>query len=176
MLMMGYSTIYTSMPVFSLILDHDINEVACMKYPPLYKTLQKGRTLSTLTFLCWFWKSIYQGCAIMLGAILFFKESFANMVTITFSTLICIELLNVYSSVHHLKKGMILSQLFTFFIYVLSIALLRAYFDTTYITWEFCIRVLLLTAASWLPLHMVECIMNKLDPSEFQKVMKQEKS
>jgi len=165
--MMGYSTIYTSMPVFSLILDHDINEQACMKYPPLYKTLQKGRTLSARTFLIWVWKSVYQGCVIMLGAILCFNEPMANMVTITFSTLIVIELLNVYSSVNHLKKGMILSQLFTFFIYVLSIALMRSYFDVSYITWTFCVRVLLLTAASWLPLHMFECIFARLDPSEF---------
>ena len=175
MLMMGYSTIYTSMPVFSLVLDYDVNESACMKYPPLYKTLQKGRSLSMRTFLGWFWKSVFQGCVIMLGAILCFNEPFANMVTITFSALIIIELLNVYSQVNHVNWKMILSQLLTFFIYVLSIALLRSYFDTSYMTWTFCVRVLLLTSASWIPLHLFECIVARLDPSEFQKIMRQEK-
>jgi hypothetical protein len=35
----------------------------------------------------------------MVGTIMFFNESFTNIVTITFSALIITELLNVYSSV-----------------------------------------------------------------------------
>jgi hypothetical protein len=66
-----------------------------------------------------------------------------------------IELLNVYSSVHHLNLKMILSSVFTFFIYVLSIFCLRSYFDTSYISWLFCVRVVVLTLASWLPLHII---------------------
>jgi len=48
------------MPVFSLVFDRDVNVAAVMKYPPLYATLQKGRELSTKTFLIWFWMSIFQ--------------------------------------------------------------------------------------------------------------------
>lgn len=153
--MMGYSTIYTSLPVFSLVFDHDVSEEASMKYPPLYKTLQKGRSLSGKTFMIWFWKSVFQGCVIMLGSILLFKEPFTNIVTITFSSLIIIELLNVYSSVHHFNVKMLISSAFTFIIYVLSIFCLRTYFDTSYISWLFIVRVFMLTIASWLPLHIV---------------------
>jgi phospholipid-translocating ATPase len=39
MLIMGYSTFYTSMPVFSLVCDRDVSQSAVMKYPPLYATL-----------------------------------------------------------------------------------------------------------------------------------------
>jgi phospholipid-translocating ATPase len=99
LLMLGYSTIYTNLPVFSLVFDEDVNVSAVMKFPPLYKTLQKGRSLSTKTFLIWLWKSIFQGCVIMLASVIFFQESFTNIVTITFSALIIIELLNVYSEV-----------------------------------------------------------------------------
>jgi hypothetical protein len=35
----------------------------------------------------------------MLSTLIFFKESFTNIVTITFTALIIIELLNVYSEV-----------------------------------------------------------------------------
>ena len=38
-LMLGYSTIYTSLPVFSLVFDEDVPVTAVMKFPPLYKTL-----------------------------------------------------------------------------------------------------------------------------------------
>jgi hypothetical protein len=35
----------------------------------------------------------------MLGAVIYFNDSFANIVTITFTALVLIELLNVYSEV-----------------------------------------------------------------------------
>jgi phospholipid-translocating ATPase len=39
MLMLGYSTIYTMLPVFSLVFDEDVDTNTALKYPPLYKTL-----------------------------------------------------------------------------------------------------------------------------------------
>ena len=115
-LILGYSTAYTSLPVFSLVFDQDVSIDACMKYPPLYATLQKGRALSAKTFLIWFFMSIFQGCVIMLGTILFFDEPFTNIVTITFSSLIVIELLNVYSSVTRLYWKMVTGSVGTLFI------------------------------------------------------------
>lgn len=38
-LMLGYATVYTCLPVFSLVLDKDVNEEQAMEFPPLYKTL-----------------------------------------------------------------------------------------------------------------------------------------
>lgn len=71
----------------------------------------------------------------MLATVILFKESFTNIVTITFSALILIELLNVYSVVNKPNWKMIVSSVLTFAIYILSIAVLRSYFDTSYITW-----------------------------------------
>jgi len=167
MLILGYSTIYTCMPVFSLVFDQDVSVQACMKYPPLYATLQKGRSLNLKTFLIWFWMSIFQGCVIMLGTIMFFNEPFTNIVTITFSSLIITELLNVYSSVHRLNWKMIVASVITLFLYILSIGLLPEYFQTSYITWEFIGKVVAITVTSWLPLHLVKIIANKVDPTEF---------
>jgi len=110
----------------------------------------------------------------MLGTIMFFHESFTNIVTITFSALIFTELLNVYTSVHHLNWRILISSILTLFIYILSIALLPEYFDTSYIEWMFVVKVLMITVVSWMPLHLVHCIVDKVDPSEFQKIMKEE--
>jgi len=60
----------------------------------------------------------------MLGTIMFFHESFTNIVTITFSALIFTELLNVYTSVHQLNWRILTASVVTLFIYILSIALL----------------------------------------------------
>jgi len=105
---------------------------------------------------------------------LFFNEPFTNIVTITFSALIITELLNVYSSVHHLNYKMVVSSVLTLFMYVLSIALLPVYFQNSYITWEFVMKVICITIASWLPLHIIQLIIQRLDPSEFQKIMREE--
>jgi phospholipid-translocating ATPase len=40
-LMVGYATIYTMAPVFSLVLDRDVNEDLALIYPELYKELTK---------------------------------------------------------------------------------------------------------------------------------------
>lgn len=39
--MAGYATIYTMAPVFSLVLDRDVNEDLALIYPELYKDLTK---------------------------------------------------------------------------------------------------------------------------------------
>jgi phospholipid-translocating ATPase len=128
--MLGYATLYTNFPVFSLVFDEDVPVHAVMKFPPLYKTLQLGRSLSTKTFLIWVWKSIFQGCLIMLSALIFFKEPFTNIVTITFTALVMTELLNVYSEINRPSWKMLCASLLTFVCYILSIVLLRSYFDT----------------------------------------------
>lgn len=60
-LMVGYATIYTMFPVFSLVLDQDISSHLALTYPELYKELSKGRSLSYKTFFIWVLISIYQG-------------------------------------------------------------------------------------------------------------------
>lgn len=45
-LMMGYATVYTMAPVFSLVLDQDVNEDLALIYPELYKELTKVRSVS----------------------------------------------------------------------------------------------------------------------------------
>lgn len=68
---------------------------------------------------------------------------------------------------------MIIASIFTFILYVLSITLLRSYFDTSYITLQFIVKVVLISTASWLPLHLAKVIINKMDPSEERKIKKQ---
>ena len=59
--MVGYATLFTQLPVFSLVLDRDVQGKTAMMYPELYKELTKGRSLSYKTFFIWVLVSIYQG-------------------------------------------------------------------------------------------------------------------
>lgn len=49
--MLGYTTIFTSLPVFTLILDEDINKEKAFKYEKLYEHLLYGRECSTKKFV-----------------------------------------------------------------------------------------------------------------------------
>ena len=64
----------------------------------------------------------------MFVAVTQFDQSFVNIVSITFTTLICIEMLNVLSEVTKIKPMMIISIILTLLVYVGSIALFRTYF------------------------------------------------
>ena len=97
--MLGYATIFTSLPVFSIVFDEDVDLKTATKFPILYKILQKGRVLSTKTFLIWVFKSVYQASVIMIGCVVLFENGFTNIVSETFTALIIIEILNVYLEV-----------------------------------------------------------------------------
>ena len=53
----------------------------------------------------------------------------------------------------------------------MSIVLLHEYFDTTYIDSIFLTKVALVTMVTWLPLHILQWLMNLIDPSDNKKVM-----
>ena len=53
-LIVGYSTIFTMAPVFSLVLDTDVTERVTFMFPELYQELQKGRALSNKTVFFFF--------------------------------------------------------------------------------------------------------------------------
>ena len=59
-LMVGYATVYTMLPVFSLVLDRDVSAQIAIMYPELYKELTKGRSLTYKTFFIWCLISIFQ--------------------------------------------------------------------------------------------------------------------
>lgn len=94
-LLVGYGTFYTMFPVFSLVLDEDVQPEIALLYPELYKELSKGRSLSYKTFFLWILISVYQGAAIMYGSFILFDDDFIHVVLITFTSLILTELLMV---------------------------------------------------------------------------------
>jgi len=97
--MLGYTTIYTALPVISLLADTDTGIHNIIKFPLLYKKLQKGRELNMKEFLYWVNKSLFQATVIMIGSTVFIDNIYLKIVTITFTSLIFAEILNVYTQV-----------------------------------------------------------------------------
>jgi phospholipid-translocating ATPase len=172
-LMMGYATIFTNMPVFSIVLDQDADANTLMDFPLLYQSLQRRRPISFSAFCLCILKSLYQGATIIiLGVVLFPENNFINIVSITFTSLIFTELLNVMTEIDNFHWAMGISEVVTGIIYLFSMFAMKEYFDLEYLfSIEFLWRVSVITLISWLPADIIKRIVACLDPADYQKVM-----
>ncbi|XP_066208424.1 probable phospholipid-transporting ATPase IIB isoform X3 [Saccopteryx leptura] len=170
-LMVGYATIYTMFPVFSLVLDQDVEPDTAMLYPELYKDLTKGRSLSFKTFLVWVLISIYQGGILMYGALVLFESEFVHVVAISFTALILTELLMVALTIRTWHWLMVVAQFLSLGCYVASLAFLNEYFDIAFITTvTFVWKVSAITVVSCLPLYILKYLKRKLSPPSYSKL------
>ncbi|XP_026974602.1 probable phospholipid-transporting ATPase IIB isoform X2 [Sagmatias obliquidens] len=170
-LMVGYATVYTMFPVFSLVLDQDVKPEMAMLYPELYKDLTKGRSLSCKTFLVWVLISIYQGGILMFGALVLFESEFVHVVAISFTALVLTELLMVALTVRTWHWLMAVAELLSLGCYVASLAFLNQYFDVPFImTVTFVWKVSAITVVSCLPLYVLKYLKRKLSPPSYSKL------
>ena len=169
-LMVGYSTIYTALPVISLIFDEDTTFNNVIKFPSIYKDLQKGRQLSTKTFLGWFWKSLFQSSIIMLSGIFFFEHSFMKISTVTFTCLILAELLNVYTEINKFHYVMYVSLALTFSCYIFSLWFLTSVLDLSYLDFNNIFKIIIVTFFSWIPFYLLKKLMSCIYPETHEKL------
>ncbi|KHJ31421.1 putative phospholipid-translocating p-type atpase [Erysiphe necator] len=170
-LLVGYATIYTMAPVFSLVLDKDVDENLANLYPELYKELTTGASLSYRTFFLWVLVSVYQGSMIQGLSQILTQVDGPRMVSVSFTVLILNELCMVAFEVTTWHPIMIFSLFGTALIFLGSIPLLGGYFDLMFIpTWEFVWRVLVILAISLIPPYVGKQIWVSLKPPNYKKV------
>lgn len=144
-----------------------------MRYPPLYVGLQKGRELSPKSFMIWFAKSIYQGFAIIAMAILFIRTPVVSMVTITFTALIIIEILNVVTEVSRLNRIVFACCAASVLLYFACLVFLPEYFDVSTLDETFFYFVLMTVVVAWLPVYLINFFVSTYYPTKDQKLMRQ---
>ncbi|KAJ9478875.1 putative phospholipid-transporting ATPase NEO1 [Pseudozyma hubeiensis] len=170
-LMVGYATVYTMAPVFSLVLDRDVSEDLALLYPELYKDLTKGRSLSAKTFTTWLMISTYQGGAIMILSLLLFENEFLNIVSISFTALVVNELIMVALEITTWHVYMILSEIVTLFFYCVSIVFLPEFFDLGFVlSGRFVWKTAVIVAVSGLPLYVWREVRLRLAPPSYSKL------
>ncbi|KAK6463260.1 ATPase that leads to neomycin-resistant protein when overexpressed [Scheffersomyces coipomensis] len=173
-LMVGYSTVYTMAPVFSLTLDCDIDEHLTKLYPELYKELTLGKSLSFKTFFMWVFISLFQGCVVQLLSQRFQtlkEDQFLAMVAISFSCLIYNELIMVSISINRWNKIMMATIIITFLLFVGSIPFLPDYFDLQYMSSvSYFWQTLVILTVSLLPVWLAQFVNRKLRPPSYAKV------
>ncbi|TFK69129.1 phospholipid-translocating P-type ATPase [Pluteus cervinus] len=170
-LMMGYATVYTMAPVFSLVLDRDVNEHLALLYPELYKELTKA-TLSYKTFFQWLMISLYQGAAIMIMSLVLFENEFLHIVSISFTALILNELIMVALEITTWHLYMIISEIATLVFYMISIVFLPEFFDLSFVlSYAFAWKVAVIVAISALPLGVIKFIQSRISPAASSKLL-----
>lgn len=171
-LMVGYATIYTNAPVFSLVFDRDVDEHLANLYPELYKELKSGRSLSYRSFFVWVFISVYQGAVIEgLSQLLLDTITGPRLISVSFTALVLNELLMVAISVTTWHPIMIICLLGTALVYGGSIPLLGSYFDLQYlITVDWLWRVVVVLAVSIVPVWAGKLVQHSWRPPSYRKV------
>ena len=172
MLSLGYSTIFTCTPAISILLDQDIDKDNVLKFPTLYKVLLKGRELNLKNFLWWLFKSIIQSGILMFGAMIFFKDHlFLKIVTVSFTALIYLEILNVYMEIRKCHKFMIFALVATWSIYTLALWLFPNYLDIAYVfELKIFLYIVLISIMAWAPFFIASRLKRCLFPEEIEKL------
>ena len=101
-----------------------------------------------------------------------FEESVVQIVTITFTSLIILELLNIYTELTSFNLIVFISQILTFIIYILSIVFLKDQIDVAAIDVTFMERVGIIVLVAWGPIQIMKFVRKRLDPTENEKIMK----
>ncbi|KAL2007361.1 hypothetical protein VTN00DRAFT_8799 [Thermoascus crustaceus] len=171
-LLVGYATIYTNAPVFSLVLDRDVDEELANLYPELYKELKSGRSLSYRSFFTWVLVSVYQGSVIQgLSQILMDAITGPRLISISFTALVLNELLMVAIAVTTWHPIMIFCIIGTALVYAVSVPFLGDYFDLQYIiTVDWVWRVVVVSAVSLVPVWIGKVVKGAWSPPSYRKV------
>lgn len=92
--------------------------------------------------------------------------------TITFTSLILSELLNINTALTRMNKIVCASQVLTLVVYFASIWLLRDIIVVSVIDAAFLKNVAIIVLLSWGPLQLLKVLRMRLDPTENEKIMK----
>ncbi|EXJ79629.1 phospholipid-translocating ATPase [Capronia epimyces CBS 606.96] len=171
-LLVGYATVYTMAPVFSLVLDRDVDEQVANLYPELYKELKSGKSLSYKTFFTWVLVSVYQGIIIQgLTQLLVGEVDGPRMLSVSFTVLVLNELIMVAVAVTTWHPIMIACILGTAAVYAASVPFLGGYFDLAYVaSWSWVWRVIAVGAISLVPVWGGKVIRRMWKPPNYRKV------
>jgi phospholipid-translocating ATPase len=157
-LLMGYATVFTMAPVFSLVLNEDQREDDVCEFPQLYKQLIKARSMNMRSFLQWVWVSFFQGGVMMTLSLQLFGDEMFQIVTIAFTSLLITELVIVAGGVNFRilwkQRRMhfwlfLLAELFSVLAFFIAVLVLPDTIDKTFFfSASFASKVAIISIAS----------------------------
>lgn len=169
-LMLGYTTVYTMLPIFSLIFDEDIDRKNAFQFANLYKDLRRGNELTTKTMLGWIWRSMFQGYLIVAMNVVLFSEPYLDFVGVAFTALIFVQLMNIITEVHHWNLILIGTTLFSIVVYVVTIFLWAGLFGVVSPDALFFVKSFITALCCTLPISLAKRFWRYVDPTDESKL------
>lgn len=174
LLLVGYSTMYTMLPVFSIVYDRDVSEKLVFLFPELYKEMREQKCFSYKNFISCVLISVYQGLIIQLFTfyLIGFEEE-GKMLAVCFSCLIFNELIMVALQINTWEQTIVMSELLTLMMYILSVPFLTNYFELKFLLGlKFYWVSALILFISLLPVWCGKALKRKLKPSSYAKLQR----
>ena len=109
----------------------------------------------------------------MLLSLMFFDTSFLEIETLCFTSLILVEYMLTISELNRLHIISIAATVISLIIYIFILLVLRNLFDIGDIwKFEYLYKIFAIVMISWFPLFLFQVIKKKVDPSDYEKIMK----
>lgn len=132
----------------------------------------------------------------MYGALIMFEDEFIHIVAISFSALVLTELIMVALTIRTWHHIMMLAEIFSLALYLLSLVILKDYFGKSFVhlsfkklklntktlfsyfyldaefikTTDFLWKVLVITLVSCMPLYILKFLRKKFSPPSYTKL------
>lgn len=133
--------------------------------------MQKGDKINLKNFLVIVWRSLFQASIIFLLSLLFFNKTFLNIVTITFTTLILIELLNIYSNIRNWHRVIAIALISSLFIYFVCLFALADLFFLSSLSFKDFFHIFVIALCAWAPFQIFQILQRNIMPSQIDKVL-----
>ena len=174
-LMLGYSTIFTMLPVFSLVFSEDVSLPGTLKFPRLYQKLQKGRELSLRKFLQWTFKSLFQALLILVAFYIILPYNYTEASTAAFTALIFTELLNTIGNVHSFAWQVVVSLLLSLLAFFGGVLYFPHILQTAPFEKRFATDGIIVALIGVIPLEFFSFLRKLMMPTEVNKLNKKVK-
>jgi phospholipid-translocating ATPase len=108
----------------------------------------------------------------MIGSVYLFEDNlFLKIVSVTFSVLIFVEILNVYTEIKEFHWFMGLALIGTAVTYSLTLIFFKSILDVVFIFEPYIIwRIAVIALACWAPFFLLSKVKRKCFPEEYEKL------
>lgn len=184
-LMLGYTVVFTSLPVTIICFDHDLpKDYLVRRYPILYKDSQRNKHGLVSCFFKWLCVSIFQGSVLLMFSQFLINgglhgslddgANFFNLVGTGYTSLLITELLTLGIGIYEWSPFMVGSGILSFAIYVAAMFIMPEYFDKrSIVTLTFWFRVVLGACAAVFPPFFLKWIRMRISPTDAEKLRRQ---
>ncbi|KAL0230644.1 hypothetical protein PCE1_004201 [Barthelona sp. PCE] len=155
-LTMLYSSVFTALPNFMVILDTIFDKDFTKKHPQVYIT--KGRYLNLRAFFTWLTVAVYQASVTIIVTLFLtgiYEIDINAFIRVCFTSLVLTELVNILITMQTFPKLMWAAQILSLVVYGICFYILPFYDPSDLISLNYWLQVLFIVILSVLPIVLL---------------------